>query len=434
MTVLRPGPLPASRDYLSLPASRRTGWTLLLGSMVALSAFNIDLYLPAFPTLQDELATSAARVQLTLTATLVGFAVGQLVIGPLSDAFGRRPPLLAGLTLFLLASIACAVAPTVEVLIALRVLQGIGVAGASVVALAVVNDLFDGAGAGRLFARLILVLGAAPVFAPSIGTYVLQFTSWRGVFVLLAGFGGVLLVVALTRLPETLPPARRQAAGVRATARTYRVLLTDRALLGLVLIAGLVLATAISYVSGAPFVFQELYGLSTQQFALALAAIGTTFVVGTQLTGQLITRTTPQRLQITGLIGALSGSLVLMALVVTTTGGFPALLVALCSTSLFLGITLPNAPAMALARHGWAAGSAAALLGFGQFAIAGLWAPVVGSFGLRADLTIAVAMVSATALALVIHLLVVRPVITRPPLLDHHSDDEPLAAVGTGSR
>lgn len=422
MSVLRPGPLPASRDYLALPLSRRAGWTVLLGAMIAIGAFNIDLYLPAFPELQDEFATSAAAVQLTLTGSLVGFAVGQLVIGPLSDAFGRRLPLIVGLALFVLASLAASAAPTVEVLIALRVLQGIGVAGAWVVALAVVDDLFDGVGAARLVARLILVLGVAPVFAPSVGSYVLQITDWRGVFVLLAGLGGALLLVGLVRLPETLPPARRRAAGVRASARTYRVLLADRATVGLVLTAGLFMATLFSYIGGAPFILQELYGLDTQQFALAFAAIGVALVIGTQLTGQLVTRIAPQRLLITGLIGALGASLVLTALVVSTTGGLPGLLLAILVTALFVGIALPTAPAMVLARHGWAAGSAAALLGFIQFTIAGLWAPAFSLFGLRGDLTMAVAMTSATTLALVVYLVVVRPVIMTPPVLDSGRD------------
>ncbi|MBC8090378.1 MAG: multidrug effflux MFS transporter [Pseudonocardia sp.] len=404
MSVLRPGPLPASRDYLVLSAVQRAGWAVLLGALVAIGAFNIDLYLPAFPLLQEEFATSAVRVQVTLTGSLVGFAVGQLIIGPLSDAFGRRLPVIVGLALFVLASLAAAAAPTIEVLIALRVLQGLGVAGAAVIALAMVNDLFDGVGAARLIARLILVLGVAPVFAPSIGSFVLTVTSWRGVFLLLAVLGAVVLVVGVTRLPETLPPVRRRAAGVRASAQTYRALLGDRAMVGLMLTAGLSIATLFSYIAGAPFVLQELYGLDTQQFGLAFAAIGAALVIGTQLTGQLVTRTAPERLLVTGLSGALAASLVLAGLVVTSTGGLPGFLGALLVTALFVGVALPTAPAMVLSRHGWAAGSASALLGFTQFAIAGLWAPVFGSFGLRADLTMAVAMTSATILALAVYL------------------------------
>lgn len=312
---------------------------------------------------------------MTLTGSLLGFAVGQLVVGPLSDSFGRRLPLLSGLALFVVASLAAAATPTVEVLIAMRVLQGFGVAGAAVIALAIVNDLFDGVGAARLISRLILVLGVAPVFAPSIGSYMLQITSWRGVFVLLASLGAALLVVGLVRLPETLPTERRRAAGVRTSTRTYRVLLGDRAMVGLMLTAGLSISTLFSYIAGAPFILQELYELDTQQFALAFAALGAALVVGTQITGQLVTRIAPEKLLVAGLSGALGASMLLAALVVTTTGGLPGLLLALLATALFVGVALPTAPAMVLARHGWAAGSASALLGFTRFGIAGLCAP-----------------------------------------------------------
>lgn len=422
---LRPVQLPASRDYLQLPAARRAGWAALLGSMIAIAAFNIDLYLPAFPEIQDELATSAVRVQLTLTGSLLGFAAGQLVLGPLSDAVGRRPPLLAGLALFVLASLAAAAAPNIEALIVLRVLQGIGVAATYVVALAMVKDMFDGVGAARLIARLILVLGVAPILAPSIGSAVLEVTGFRGVFVLLALLGAALLAVGLLRLPETLPPERRTPAGRRETARTYRALLADRALVGLVLTAAFSISTLFSYIAAAPFVLQELYGLDTQQFGLAFAAIGAALIAGTQLTGQLVIRVAPERLLLTGLCGSLGAALLLAALVSTGTGGLPGLLLALLATALFVGIALPTAPALVLARHGRAAGSASALLGFTQFAIAGLWAPGFGLLGLRGDLGMALAMTSATALAVATYLVVARPAMTARPAPQRHSDDGP---------
>lgn len=430
MTVLRSGALPDTRDYLALPLSRRIGWVVLLGSMTALGAMNIDLYLPAFPVVQEDFATSATLVQVTLTGALVGFAVGQLVIGPLSDAIGRRVPLLAGLALFLLASLACAFAPTIEVLIALRVLQGVGVAGAAVVALAVVNDLFDGVGAARLVARLILVLGVMPVLAPSIGSYLLELTSWRGLFVLLAVVGAVLAVAASVLLPETLPPARRRPTGVRATARTYRVMLSDRATLGLVLTAGLAISAVFSYIAGAPFVLQEIYGLDAQGFALAFALVGACLVIGTQLTGQLVTSIPAQRLLLIGLTGGMVGSVAVLVLVVTGVGGLAALLVALSVVTVFVGVALPSAASMVLSRHTWAAGSASALLGFTQFGLAGIWAPTFGLFGLRDDLTMGLAMTLAMGAALVLHVALVRTALATPPVLPLHADDQasPAAA------
>ncbi len=424
------------RDYLALPLRSRVGWIVLLGSMTALSALTIDLYLPAFPVLQDELSTSAARVQLTLTGTLAGLALGQLVIGPLSDALGRRTPLLAGLALHLLASAACAVAPSIEVLGALRVLQGVGSAAASVVALAVVRDLFDGPGAGRLVSRLVLVIGVAPVLAPSVGSYLLQATSWRGVFVLLAVVSGALLVVAALRLPETLPPALRRPVGVRSTATTYRVLLSDRVMLGLVLTAGLTLSALFSYVAAAPFVLQDLYGLGASEFALAFAVIGTCLVIGTQTTGQLMGTTSPQRLLLVGLLGGLAASLVLLVLVLTGTGGLLGVLVPLSVAVLFLGLSLPAVPTLVLERHGWAAGTAAALLGFAQFGVGGAVSPVVGLLGLRGDVAMAMAVAGGVAAALLVHLLLTRPRLASPPtgVPSERPVDVAAAAPGSAAR
>lgn len=418
-------PLPPTRDYLALPVGRRAGWVLLLGSMTAIGALTIDLYLPAFPTLARELDTSAARVQLTLTGTLAGLALGQLVVGPLSDALGRRRPLLAGLALHLLASLACVVAPSIGVLGALRVLQGVGVAAASVVALAVVRDLFDGGGAARLVSRLVLVIGVAPVLAPSIGSFLLGVTGWRGIFALLAAIAGTLFLLAATRLPETLPPALRRPVGARATLGTYRVLLGDRAMLGLVLTAGLTISALFSYVSGAPFVLQELYGLDAQQFALVFAAIGGSLVVGTQTTGQLVSRVAPQKLLLTGLSGGLVGGLLLLTLVATGTGGLLGVVLPLCLTTLFVGVAMPSTPSLVLARHGWAAGSAAALLGCAQFGIGAAVAPVVGLVGLRGDLGMALAITGALAAALVVLLVVVRPVLSAPPVLPPGAGPDP---------
>src|SRR5918911_2399899 len=189
---------------------------LTLGAFVAVGPLTIDMYLPALPTLRADLATTSAAVQLTLTGTLVGLAVGQLLIGPWSDALGRRRPLLAGVALHVLASLLVLVAPTVEVLAVLRVLQGIGTAAAGVVALAIVRDLFEGRPAATMLSRMFLVMGVAPVLAPTLGGELLRFTSWRGVFAALAGYGVLLLAIAGLALQETLPPERRRPGGIAA--------------------------------------------------------------------------------------------------------------------------------------------------------------------------------------------------------------------------
>lgn len=406
-----PATLPATRDFLSLPARSRAGWVLLLGSMAALGALTIDTYLPAFPALRDDLATSARLVQLTLTGTLVGVALGQLVVGPLSDALGRRTPLLIGLGIHLAASVGCALAPTVEVLGLLRLLQGLGSAAASVTALAVVRDMFDGAGSSRLIGRLVLVIGVSPLLAPSLGGWLLAVTDWRGIFAALALIAVVLLVLAATRLPETLPPARRRPAGLRGTVGTYRALLGDRATAGLVVTAGLTNSMIFSYVAGAPFVLQELYGLDAQQFALAFAAIGACFVAGTQVTAQLVATVAPQRLLATGLVGALVCALGLVVDAATHPAGLLGVVGLLCATTVFIGMAIPSTPALVLGRNGWAAGSAAALVGFAQFGLGAAVAPLVGLLGLRGDLTLGLAVAGGAAAALVVLSTVVAPVL-----------------------
>src|SRR4051812_10736820 len=325
------------------------------------------MYLPALPSITEDLHTTSTAVQLTLTGTLAGLALGQLAIGPWSDAVGRRGPLLAGLVLHVLASVACVFAPDVTVLGGLRVLQGLGVAASSVVAMAVVRDLFSGAAFARLFSRLMLVMGAAPILAPTLGSAVLRWTEWRGVFVVLAGFGVLLTTLAAVALTETLPPARRRSGGVVATLGVYGSLLRDRGFVGLVLVAGFAMAALFAYVGGSSFVLQEVYGLSEAQFGLAFGAGAVGLIGGTQYNVRLLRRYTPQRILVAALTGGTVAGAVLVGLAATGFGGLPALLAALWAVLTAAGLALPNAPALAMSRHGEAAGTAAALLGAVQF-------------------------------------------------------------------
>src|SRR5690349_21213770 len=217
-----------------LPFGRRFRIVLVLGFLTALGPLTIDMYLPSLPTISTDLQASAAAVQLTLTGTLVGLAFGQLLVGPLSDAVGRRVPLLAGIGVHVLASVLCVIAPNLAMRGTLRVLQGLGAAAAAVVATAMVRDLFDGQSAAKLFSRLMLVVGVAPILAPTIGGLVLNWTSWRGVFVVLTVTGVAIMTVSALVLPETLPAARRRNGGVRGTLGDYGRLFTDRVYVGLI--------------------------------------------------------------------------------------------------------------------------------------------------------------------------------------------------------
>lgn len=390
------------------PAASRTRIALILGALIALGPLTIDMYLPSLPTIAAELMTTSAAVQLTLTGTLVGLALGQLVIGPLSDALGRRVPLLAGTALHVVASLAIVVAPSIEVLGLLRLLQGVGAAAGAVVGLAVVRDLFTGRAAATLLSRLILVMGVAPVIAPTLGGELLRFTSWRGVFVALALYGLVLFPVVWVSLRETLPPERRRSPGVRSTLSTYRGLLHDRAFVGLVLVAGLAMAGLFSYVSGASFVYQQQFGLDQQQFGLLFGAGAVWLIAATQLNPVLLRRFEPRQVLSVAIPAGLAVGLVLLALALTGTGGLVGVVLPLWGVLFAVGLALPNAPALALSRHGDAAGTAAALLGAVQFGVGALVSPLVGLLGNDA-VAMGVSVAGALGLAVLVLVLVVRP-------------------------
>ncbi|MEV0001825.1 multidrug effflux MFS transporter [Micromonospora sp. NPDC050980] len=387
---------------------QRARLVLVLGSLIAVGPLTIDMYLPALPAIVADFATTSAAVQLTLTGTLAGLALGQLLIGPLSDAVGRRRPLIAGLALHVAASSLCVVAPNVAVLGALRVVQGLGVAATAVVAMAVVCDLFSGAAFATLLSRLLLVMGAAPILAPTLGGGVLRWTDWRGVFVALAAFGVLLVVVASIGLPETLGPERRRRGGVVATVSLYGSLLRDRVFVGLVLVAGLAMAALFAYVAGSSFVLQQRYGLDEQQFALAFGAGAVGLIGATQYNVRLLRRYPPQRILVASLVVGTLAGLALLAFAATDVGGLPALLVSLWVVLAAAGLAMPNAPALALSRHGEAAGTASALLGAVQFGVGAVAAPLVGVLGTGA---VAMALVVAGGMvaALAVLLVVVRP-------------------------
>jgi MFS transporter, DHA1 family, multidrug resistance protein len=403
-TTLRPTTSP-----VVAPTGRgRLQLVLVLGALIALGPLTIDMYLPALPTIVDDLETTSAAVQLTLTGTLVGLALGQLLVGPLSDTFGRRRPLLVGVGVHVLASLLVLIAPNVAVLGGLRVLQGVGAAAASVVTMAIVRDLFVGRAAATLFSRLMLVLGVAPVLAPTIGGEVLRFTSWRGVFVVLAVMALLLLVVGLVAVPETLPAARRRPLGLVTTLSAFRGLLRDRTFVGLVLVAGLAMSGLFGYVAGSSFVFQEEFGLDEQQFGLLFGAGALFLIAATQLNAALLRRFEPRVLLPFGLVLATVAGAVLLVLAGTGTGGLVGVVAPLWTVLFAVGLVMPNAPTLALARHGEAAGTASSLLGATQMGVGAIVSPLVGVLGNNA-IAMGAVMTGGAVVALAVLLIVVRP-------------------------
>ncbi|MGW2205507.1 Bcr/CflA family multidrug efflux MFS transporter [Streptomyces sp. NPDC001774] len=386
--------------------------TLVLGGLTALPPLSMDMYLPALPEVTEMLRSPAATVQLTLTACLAGMALGQLVVGPMSDRWGRRRPLLIGMLVYVAATAVCAFAPTVELLIGFRLLQGLAGAAGIVIARAVVRDLYDGVAMARFFSTLMLISGAAPIIAPLIGGQILRITDWRGVFHVLALIGVLLTLVVWKWLEETLSPERRHEGGVGEALRTMRGLLADRVFTGYMLAGGLAFAALFAYISASPFVVQEIYGASPQTFSLLFGLNSVGLVAVGQINGKLLVgRVSLDKALGWGLCVILLAS---VALLVMTSGvlGKPGL--APVAAGLFvlmsaMGLAMPNTNAQALMRTPHAAGSASALLGTSSFLIGAVASPLVGIAGEATAVPMAVVQLVCAAGALACFLGMCRP-------------------------
>jgi MFS transporter, DHA1 family, multidrug resistance protein len=357
---------------------QRLKLVVILGALSAFGPLSVDFYLPALPRLTRDFGASASAGQLTLTACVLGLAFGQLGAGPLSDRFGRRPPLLAGLAAYCAASAACAVAPSIWLLVVLRLVQGLGGAAGLVVARSVVRDLRSGAAAARLFSILMLVTGVVPVLAPVVGGQLLALTSWRGLFLILAGIDAAILVAAALWLPETLAPERRRARGSGAA---FGELVRDRLFLAYATVLGLAFAEMFSYIAGSSFVLQDVYGLSPQLYGgvFGLNALG--LVACSQLNRALVGRLSPRRLLAAGVAAGSAAGATLLALVLAGGAGLAGVLPCLFVVVAAIGLVLPNAAALALTDYPHAAGSASAVLGVFQFGFGAAAAPLVGVAG-----------------------------------------------------
>ncbi|MGW4642027.1 multidrug effflux MFS transporter [Sphaerisporangium sp. NPDC004334] len=373
---------------------------LILGALSAIGPLSIDMYLPALPAISGEMMTGAAQIQLTLTACLVGVSVGQLVAGPLSDVRGRRGPLIFGVGAYALASLLCAFAPTVWALVGLRLVQGLAGGAALVIVRAIVRDLYDGPAIARIFATLMLVSGLAPILAPIAGAQLLRVTSWRGVFVALGAAGLVLLLAVLAGVRETLPAGERGGGGLRHTLAIFGVLLRDRSFMAAAMAGGLGFAGMFAYISGSPFVLQEIYGVSPTGFSVIFAtnALGLTLMA--QVGGRAAGRVPPARLVLIGLLLGVVGAAGLAGAVLAGLG-LPVVIASLFTLMCGAGLSLPGSGALALAGQApQVAGSASALLGLLQFAFGGLSAPLAGLGGTGTALPMALVMVVLTMAAL----------------------------------
>ncbi len=363
------------------PAKTRRLWmATVLGALSAFGPLSMDMYLPALPILAGDLHTSTSLAQLSLTACLLGLALGQLYAGPLSDVRGRRKPLIFGMVVYAIASFLCAIVPSIWGFLLLRFIQGAAGATGIVISRAVVRDLYAGPELTRFFSLLMLINGVAPILAPIIGGQLLQLTSWKGVFIALGMIGIIMLLVVLFGLPETLTAANRAKGGVMNTLSTFRGLLGDRIFMGFALSQGLVTTGMFAYISGSPFVLQNVYGVSPQTFSLIFAINGVGIIIASQITGRLAARVSELKLLVSGIVLAAIGG---VALLVTTLaeGSIFTILLPLFVVVSCVGIVSTSGFSLAMRNQQKAAGSASALLGVLSLIFGSIVSPLVGLGG-----------------------------------------------------
>lgn len=367
-----------------------------------------DIYLPSFPEISIALSASASQVQLTFTFFLIGFSFGQLILGPTSDRFGRRRTLIVALTVFVLASVATAFAPTLWVLLLFRFLQGLSGAGAVVLARAIAADLTRGRETVRALSLIASFVGLGPILGPSVGAIVGDLTNWRGVLGTVAILALLMLVLTLGWVPESHPPHARHTGGVTESLRNFKQLLSDGGFVLLLLTFATSFATMIAYIAASPFVAQVVLGMTPLEFAIGFGIGAIALTASSFTNAQLARRTDPARALLSGTILSLATAILILVFVLTGTLTIP-LFVGLAFSMVFgVGLSMANASALAFLRAGFARGSASALLGSTQFLLGAALTPVVGAWGEGTAVPMAVTLVVASAVAGVSALLHVR--------------------------
>jgi MFS transporter, DHA1 family, multidrug resistance protein len=393
----------AARSQPAMPLWR----IVLLAAMTAFPPMAIDQYLPALPIIGRELRATPGQVQWTLSIFFIFFAIGQLVYGPVSDRFGRRLPLLAGILLFIAASVGCALADSIEALIAWRAAEAVGAAAGAVVARAMVRDLHEGTAAARLLSLMSLVMAIAPLAAPILGGYLTVWLDWQSNFWALGLFGLLCLVGAVFGLPETLPVARRRRANIVGMLKGYGVLLRSRRFLGYALSSGISFGAYFAYVSGSPFVFIELYAVPTALYGYLFAINIVGMMIGSALNSRLVGRFGIDRMLAAGVgVGAAAG-VALVVFGITGAGGLPPLFLALFVFVSTQNVISANAMAGALSVRPDLAGTAAALAGVGGFLLGAVAGGLVNSLADGSALPMAAVVAAGTFGAFAVERLVV---------------------------
>jgi DHA1 family bicyclomycin/chloramphenicol resistance-like MFS transporter len=396
----------ASTAGQPISSARRLELMVLLGVLTAFAPLSIDMYLPALPALETYFHATEGAVQLTLAMFIVGFSLGQTFYGPLTDRFGRKPPLYVGMLVYTFSSGACALATSVQALTALRLLQSLGACAGSVISRAMVRDLFPPEETRRVYSALILVMGVSPLLAPLFGAYMLLWFGWKAIFLSVMIVGALATVGMFFRLPETLPSARPISFGY--IFATYGALLKDRFFLGATLATGFSSAGMFAYIAGSPFIFINLFGVRPDRFSWFFGLNAAAVVIGAQINGRMLHGHAPEKvMRYAAYVQALAGTLLIVAISLGAKSllsiAFPLFLY-LCT----IGFVFPNAVALALANHGKVAGMASALLGTLQFSMAAIATLALGAIDSTTALPMSAIICFCGVMGVVMHLLLMR--------------------------
>ncbi|MBV7320387.1 Bcr/CflA family efflux MFS transporter [Bacillus halotolerans] len=357
----------------------RLALAFLLGMLAILGPLNIDMYLPSFPDIADDLSASASLVQLSLTACLIGLTIGQVIVGPVSDVQGRRKPLLICIFLFALSSLFCALSPNITTLVAARFLQGITASAGLVLSRAIVRDVFTGRELSKFFSLLMVITAVAPMIAPMTGgaLLLLPFATWHTIFHFLTIIGFVLVLVIALRLKETLPPEKRIPSSIGTSVRTMGSLLKDRSFMGYALTVGFVHGGSFAYVSGTPFVYQDIYGVSPQVFSILFGINGLAIITGSFMIGRFGGIIHEKSLLRMAVITAMIATAVLLTMTMIH-GPLAALVISIFVYMITIGMVLTSTFTLAMEKQGHRAGSASALLGMLPLLLGSIVSPLVG--------------------------------------------------------
>ncbi|WP_391560614.1 multidrug effflux MFS transporter [Robertmurraya sp.] len=382
-------------------------FALLLAVFCALGPFTVDMYLSSFPQIMEFFDTNASMVQASLTSALLGLSLGQIIIGPLSDVHGRRKPLLFSMILFLISSIGCAISPNVEFFIVLRFIQGFSASAGLVIARAIVRDLYDGVELTKFFALLTTITSVTPLLSPLAGSAVISFTSWIGVFIVTGIVGIYLTIMTVWKVKETLSTENRIASDFKEIFKNYKTLLQDRNFMGYGLASGILFGGCFAYISGSPFIYQNIYGVSPQMFSILFALNGISLMLGAQLVKRLAERTTPHHIFVIGLVSSLISSIAVL-IVVLAHGTLAALVISLFLSNVALGIVGPISFTLAIESQGHVAGSASALLGIMPFLLGSITSPLVGMAGENSAIPLGVIIFTTSLLAVFFNVVLIK--------------------------